>query len=273
MKLFAVLITLLLVSPLLQASEQSLVSRSAGKLVNDSSLNLSEKLLQEDLLIRSPASAAEDSASKPLETGKRAYAAHPSQYFEIYDAEVYQTSDLDGDGYSHRLGVIFDVDVFYGDADIYAKIYLSREAGPWTQVFTTDLFFIVEDSAADTYEVTTELIDGYAPGYYSVLVEVYSLQYPHMVASASLDFDNHGSALRLEDQYWDDPYAYAYSETYTEVSYSHGGGGSLGILPMLLGVLVIAARGRKKSLSPPSKTMKRNPCAAILSNGLPKIQR
>ncbi len=239
----------LLLVTVAQANEQSLVTRSAGKLHADQSVDLSAKLQAQDWMVRAPATKSEDSASQPIVTGLESFGAHPSQYVEIYDAEVNLESDLDGDGYHHRLSVLFDVDVFYGDADVYAKIFLSSDAGPWTQVFTTDLFLIVDDSAADTYEVVTELVEGYQPAYYSVLIEIYSLSYPGMVTSAIVDFDAAGRLLRLEDLSWDDPYPFAYSETYTEISYSSGGG-SAPLLPLLLGLLVIAARGRKKSLSP-----------------------
>lgn len=249
MKALILFLSLLALAPVAQASERPLVSRSAGKLHGDQSVDLSKKLQQQDLIVRTPADEAENYVLQPQPTALRSIAAHPAQYFEIYNAEVYRSSDFDGDGYFHRIGVIFDVDVYNGDADIYAKIYLSREAGPWTQVFTTDLFGIVEDSEADTYEVATELLEGYEPGYYSLLLEIYSLHDPHMVASAILDFDDMGEALRLEDQGWDDPYPYAYSETYTEVTYSHGGG-ALPLLPMLLGLFAIAARGRKNRCSP-----------------------
>ncbi len=251
MKRLVLLSTILLFCSATWAVEPDLVSRSAGKFQADDSIDLSTKLKPQDFLVRTPAASAENYDAQPPQIGLRHYSAHPSQYFEIYDADVYLNSDLDGDSYYHRVGVVFDVDVFYGDADIYAKIYLSRDGEPWTQVFTTDLFEIVDDSVLDTYEVETELVDGYAPGYYSVLIEIYSLHDPFMVASAVLDYNSIGKELRLEDQTWDEPVSYGYTETYTEVTYSSGGG-SMSFLP-LLGLLAIAARRRKKSLSPLSR--------------------
>ncbi len=252
MKTFIVLLFTALMLPAAVAAEPNLVSRSAGKMKSDDSFDLTARLQQQDLLVREPAVEAENFDFEMQLAASRSLAAHPDQYFRIYEADFYLASDLDGDSYYHRLGVVFDVDVEFGDADVYAKIYLSREGGPWTQVYTTDLFVIVDDSITDTYEVETELVEGYAPGYYSVLIEIYSLEHPHMVASAVLDYNSLGEQLRLEDQTWDEPYSSGYTETYTEVTYSHGGG-SFSILPLLLGLLVIAARGRKKSLSPPLK--------------------
>lgn len=258
MKILIASLIMLSLLPVAATAADSLVSRSAGKLAADETIDLSSELEKQTLLVRAPATESENYDSQEQTLQSRTYAAHSDQYFDIYEADFFLASDLDGDSYHHRLGLIFDVDVMYGNADIYAKIYLRRDGEPWTQVFTTDLFTIVDDSVADRYEVQTELVEGYAPGYYSVLIEIYSLHHASMVASAVMDYNSHGEQLRLEDQSWDEPYSYGYTETYTEVTYSHGGG-SMSILPMLLGLLVIAARGRKKSLSPLSDDKKKTP--------------
>ncbi len=262
MKAFVFFLSMLVFLSTASADEGTLVSRSAGKMLADESLELSSKLEQQELFIRAPSTQSENYNSRLQANASRSYAAHSGQYFDIFEADFYLRSDLDGDSFYHRLGVVFDVDVMYGDADIYAKLYLRRDGEPWTQVFTTDLFEIVNDSVADTYEVQTELVDGYAPGYYSVLIEIYSLNDPHMVASVVLDYNSYGEQARLEDQGWDDPYSYGYTETYTEVTYSSGGG-SFSVLPMLFGLLAIATRGRRKSLSPLSND-KKKPLVAIL---------
>ncbi|MGD8421100.1 MAG: choice-of-anchor H family protein, partial [Gammaproteobacteria bacterium] len=116
----------------------------------------------------------------------------------------------------------------------------SREGEPWSQYFTTDLFHIHGDSSADAYEVETELLEGYYPGYYSVLIEIYSLDHAYMVTSKVLDYHYLGRDLPLESLNRDD---YG-GEAYGEVSVSVGGGsaGSL-LLFFLIIQVVIAARG------------------------------
>jgi hypothetical protein len=155
-------------------------------------------------------------------------------------------ADLDGDGYHHALNVFFDVDVSFDSATVYAKLYLSREGAPWEQYFTTDLFRIHEDDFVDAYEVETELLEGYAPGYYSVLIEIYSLDHDYMVTSEVLDYHYLRKDLTIEDRYRDEPYVESSSEYYEEYYYSSdGGGGSLASLLIFFLIIqvVIAARG------------------------------
>ncbi|MEM7563596.1 MAG: choice-of-anchor H family protein, partial [Pseudomonadota bacterium] len=123
---------------------------------------------------------------------------------------------------------------------VYAKLYLSREGGPWRQYFTTDLFSIYEDDFIDAYEVETELVDGYTPGYYDVLIEIYSLDHAFMVTSEVLDYHYLGRDVALEDRGWDEPY----DEYYEEVSVSVGAGDFSALLLFFLIIQVaIAARG------------------------------
>ena len=166
------------------------------------------------------------------------------QLFEVYDADVHLISDLDGDGYHHAIRVTFDVDVSYDSATVYAKLYLSRDGEPWSQYYTTDLFRIHGDDVADTYEVETELLEGYAPGYYAVLLEIYSLDHAYMVTSEVLDYYYLGKDLTIEDLSWDDYDVGQFDETYTEVSVSSHGASIGWLLAFFLIVqVVIAARG------------------------------
>jgi hypothetical protein len=159
-------------------------------------------------------------------------------------------ADLDGDGFHHAINVFFDVDVSVDSARVYAKLYLSREGAPWSQYFTTDLFTIHGDDFSDAYEVETELMEGYAPGYYAVLVEIYSLDHAFMVASAVLDHHSLGKDVMIEDLNRDAPYSGSSGEYYEEFYYSSGAG-SVGTLLLFFLIIqfVIAARG-SLALSP-----------------------
>lgn len=222
-------------------SEIVQTSRSVGKQVSDNSINLLEAVKSKDIV-----------NGKPLEeetlesTDQQTVIANRyDQYFSIYDADVELLSDLDGDGFHHALNVIFDVDVDHDVATLYAKLYLSREGGRWIQYTTTDLFQIFENDAGDAYEVTTELLEGYPPGYYAVLVEVYSLNHVGMVASEIVDHNYLGKDIRLED-YRHDEVTYYEEDVYyeEEVMVTTHGAGSFSIFFWLLLVqVVIAARG------------------------------
>lgn len=226
------------------AQTESQLSRSAGKLVEDSSIDLeSEVKLSEP--VESFASKENSSGDALVEQDtqqKFEISNRDDQYFSIYDADVTLLSDLDYDGYHHAFNVWFDVDVSYESATVYAKLYLSRDGEPWRQYYSTDLFSINGDDYSDAYEVTTELIDNYPQGHYRILIEIYSLNHVGMVASALLDYNYLGRAVLLEDLGRDESDIYYYEE-YT---YYHGGVGSFSMIWLLLIFqLVIAARGAR----------------------------
>ena len=236
------------------AAEDQQVSRSAGKLKLDQDTDLSQVLQAREPQIKTRPGQPENYAAAAARQNLDGIANRHDQLFEIYDADVALISDIDGDGYHHVINVYFDVDVSYDDATVYAKLYLSREGEPWSQYYTTDLFSIYGDDYADAYEVETELLEGYPPGYYDVLVEIYSLDHAYMVASVVLDYYYLGKNLRIEDRSWDEPYEEYYYEEY----HSHGGGSMATLLLFFLIIqVVIAARGAL-ALSPCKKSEKYN---------------
>jgi hypothetical protein len=165
----------------------------------------------------------------------RPVGAHAVQIFSIFDAKSELSRDEDGDGYSHHLRITFDADVDFGEAYVYACLYLSYEGGPWNHYFTTDVFHLTEDATTDDYEVATRLLDGYPTGYYDVLIELYDADYDSFEADYGPDQDIALRALPLEDRlrdgYEDDHYHY------------HGGGGGLGLSGLfLLGLLGVQRR-------------------------------
>ncbi len=228
------------------AAEPQQSSRSAGKLKLDQGIDLSEVLKQREPVIKARPIQSENYAASGAEQDFAGIANRHDQLFEIYDADVDLISDLDGDGYHHALNVYFDVDVSNDSATVYAKLYLSREGGPWSQYFTTDLFSIHVDDYSDAYEVETELLEGYEPGYYAVLVEIYSLDHAYMVTSEVLDYYYLGRDLMIEDRDWDEPHG----ELFGEVHVSHGAGSITSLLVFFLIIQVVIAASGALALSP-----------------------
>jgi hypothetical protein len=220
-------------------------SRSAGKLRQDQSVDISRQLQVREPLTRHKTGQAENYAARSKGQVEAYVANRHDQLFEIYEVDIQLLSDLDGDGFHHAFNVFFDVDVSVDSATVYAKLYLSREGEPWIQYFTTDLFTIHVDAPSDAYEVETELMEGYVPGYYSVLIEIYSLDHSHMVASEVLDYHTLGKDVMIEDRYRDEPYVESSSEYYEEEYYYSSGGGSFAplLIFFLIIQVVIAARG------------------------------
>ncbi len=156
----------------------------------------------------------------------------PNLHFEIFDAWVSTRGDLDGDGFFHHVSINFDADVSIDAyAAVYAKIYLSRNSAPWFLLATTDLFEIYGDDANDRYAIHSELVDGFRPGYYSVLIELHSLYHDRVVSEYRLDFDTDGHVLALEDLYHDEP---DYQEPHVYTTTEHYSGSFNGYLLMLL---------------------------------------
>ena len=234
-----VLLPALLLEAPAQAEDGLQSVRSAGKPVRDESIDLAAELEARGPLFRAAALEAEDYASSPRRQRDDGVANRHDQLFEIFSADARLLSDIDGDGFHHALNVSFDVDVNYDDATVYAKLYLSRDGEPWSQYFTTDLFYIYGDSADDIYEVETELLSGYHAGYYAVLIEIYSLDHAYMVASEVLDYHTVGRDLMLEDLDRD--------SGYVEV---HGAAGFGALLLLLMLVQVVIAARRAPALSP-----------------------
>jgi len=247
----ALLSALLLgVGSIANAADELQTSRSAGKLRIDQATDLSAVLKQREAVSRVAAKEPENYAAGMAVQLFDGVANRYDQLFEIYEADVQLLSDLDGDGFHHAINVFFDVDVSVDSATVYAKLYLSREGAPWSQYFTTDLFTIHGDDFSDAYEVETELMEGYAPGYYAVLVEIYSLDHAYMVASAVLDHHSLGKDVMIEDLSRDGPYIDSSSEYYEEYYYSSGAGSVATLLLFFLIIqFVIAARG-SLALSP-----------------------
>ena len=220
-------------------SEVVQTSRSIGKQLSDDSIDLRQAVKSQTVV----SGALKESNMIVSRDQQLVIANRHDQYFSIYDADVELLSDIDGDGFHHALNVIFDVDVDYDGATLYAKLYLSREGGPWIQYTTSELFNIFQNDVGDTYEMTTELIDGYSPGYYAVMVEIYSLNHVDMVTSEILDHHYLGKNIMLEDLNRDEVTVYEEVTTYEEVTFSHGAGSFSLFFWLLLVQVVIAARG------------------------------
>ena len=161
-------------------------------------------------------------------------AAHSGggQFFSIYNAETLLTQDDDEDGFYSELRVTFDADVDSGSGSVYARLYVSFEGGPWNHYYTTESFHINGDESGDDFEVVTRLLDGYPSGYYDLLIELYDADWGEHVASFGPYEDRALSVLPLEDQGRDVGH-----------HSSHGGGGSLDMLSlMLLGFVGLMGR-------------------------------
>jgi hypothetical protein len=151
--------------------------------------------------------------------------------FWFYDVDVTLFSDFDRDGYYFGIDLAFDADTNYAVADVYAVLYLSYEYGPWNEYAETEDFTIFGTSGTDDYAIETELVSGYPPGSYDILIELYDADTNAFLASIGPEGAADLSLLPLEDSTRD---SYG-GETQVVVN---SGGGSLGWL-LLFGLLAV----------------------------------
>lgn len=138
-------------------------------------------------------------ARTQAQTMRPQLATPASADYWIHDAHVALLRDDDGDGFHHRFELNFDADTDYYSADVYARLYLSYEGGPYYLYYTTDSFTIDGSASDDGYEVTTTLTTGYPTGYYDLAIDLYEHGSGHIVASSDGYHDGDLAALPLED--------------------------------------------------------------------------
>ena len=159
--------------------------------------------------------------------------------FVIYEGYSQLIEDYDLDGYYQTFSVTFDADLItynpYAETAVYAELYLSENDGPWQHYYTTKNFVIHGESSDDAFEVYSTLAQGFNPNNYDVLIDLYEVGYPNIVASYSSDDSNSLYALPLESSDYDVEYIEYYEETHI-----YGGSGSL--IGLMIIVLVLAMR-------------------------------
>ncbi len=162
--------------------------------------------------------------------------------YRIYSATTRLFDDIDGDGFYTYLRVSFDIDTDYFDADVFVRLFMRGDDGRWTQFYQSPVFTIYGSSASDDYEVETELVAGFPPDDYDVLIEVYDADYGDLVVEYGPLESSALSFLPLEDVSFDGGLP-------APVTISRGGGGgAIGLEFLVLGVLAasLAWRGRRR---------------------------
>ncbi len=189
-------------------------------------------------LTRSSAANMQNKEHKGKKTRPRSQQAVLNTGFWVYSAATALQFDDDADGHYTRLIVDFDVDSSYLIADVYARLYLSRNGGAWTEYAVTEEFSVLESDANDNYVVETDLLEGYPADYYDVLIEIYDSFDGSLVAEYGPADSVEMLELPLEDELSDR------AQVQIAISTGGGGGGGLGI-PLLLGLFGLTLLRRK----------------------------
>lgn len=209
---------------------------------------------------RRPDGRRERPSRKTVESG-----AHD---FWVHDADTVLHGDADLDGHYRVLEVSFDVDTYFSSAEVYARIFLSYEGGPWDELHATADFTIFGTSASDDYYVETELVSGYPTGYYDVLIEIHDAWDGRLVADFGPGDTSALAALPLEDVHED-----SVSDPGPPVSHSHeGGGGAAGPALALWLALIGVVRGRGAA-APGTRRLNRRRLASRRARPSPSPRR
>ena len=122
-------VVLLVMSSIVDAADNTQISRSAGKMRQDSTTDLSQLRQQSEPLSRALVDESENYAARAPQQRDAGVANRYDQLFEIYAADVQLISDLDDDGFHHAINVYFDV-AFVDCNDQYTPSALLRQRLP-----------------------------------------------------------------------------------------------------------------------------------------------
>ncbi len=216
MKMLQVLLLCLLPSLTFAGTTETVSVRSVGKMITDESINLTQQLESSPTISLQKPSSSQGTDLSLRQSNRITTSYSDPVQFELFDAWVDLSGDLDQDGYYHNIKVSFDADVNTPTTEtVYAKIYLSHQGSPWFQLSTTDLFEIYSNSDNDSFEILNELEQGFEPGDYEVLIELHSLYHSGIVSEKVVQLDSSGYLITLEDFDHDQPdYTVEYIDSY-----------------------------------------------------------
>ncbi len=208
---------------------------------SDQEKNKTLNATREDMIKQKRQQARKQSATRSITANPRLNLSSRSfsdGTFVIYEGYSQLIEDLDADGYFQTFSVTFDADLLTGnphdEALVYAELYLSENGGPWIHYYSTDSFVIHGESSDDEFEVYSTLEQGFKTNHYDILIDLYEVGYPNIVASYSSDDSNSLYALPLESSDYDVEYVEYYNEVHSD-----GGSSSIFILILLLSAISI----------------------------------
>lgn len=162
----------------------------------------------------------------------------PNENVWIFDSWVTLNYDDDFDGFYSEFSVEFDVDTVYEHVPVYAIVYLGRN-DVFDPIHVSETFDIYGDSSSDSLIVDSELVSGFAPDDYEVIIEIYDavddtlLAYTDGIEDADLAF------LSLESKTFED------SGQSTVVVVEEYGGSIGWTLALGLGLVAVFRRRQK----------------------------
>lgn len=155
--------------------------------------------------------------------------------FWIYDSWVSVANDYDYDGYYTTLTVEFDADTVFASVPVYAVIYLGRN-DVYDSIHVTSTFSIYGEASDDAFIVESDLLSGFPPREYDILIELYDAHSDVLLAASDGYWDADLAYVSLESENYD-----VVEETVVVVE-EHGGALFIPALLALFGVAVYRRR-------------------------------
>lgn len=122
----------------------------------------------------------------------------------IYDSWVTVSQDRDFDRYYTRFDLELDVDTIFSVQPIYAVVYLGRN-DVFESVSVSSVFDIFGNTDTDSVRIEHELVSGYIPHDYEILVEVYDAISDELIAVSDGQNDADLAFVSLESENYDSP--------------------------------------------------------------------
>lgn len=152
-------------------------------------------------LLKNSSLSSTSKVSKPSKK-RSAITAVVNSDFWFYDTWAETVNDFDYDGYSTTLSVHIDADTIYAEAPVFAVLYLG-DAEQFYEVHESSVFYIYGDRATDEFVIETDLVSGYRPFDYDIMIELYDAQTLELVAVTDHTSDADLSYVSLESENYD----------------------------------------------------------------------
>ncbi len=118
----------------------------------------------------------------------------------IADIGTLLYDDRDGDGYFAGFSLSLDVDVDYGNADVYVTLYLTLENTPQQFFHTSEIFTIYGNSVSDEYRIDAELLANFPVGQYDIQIDIHDAWTDRVVDTATSHSFRNLDGLPLESE-------------------------------------------------------------------------
>lgn len=159
---------------------------------------------------------------------------HPSHAQQVIVSDIRTTlySDHDHDGYYSNFSLTFDVDAYYGEEYVFAKIYLRKPHANYELLHTTSVFEIYDDLSSDKYRVEIKLDRNFTASHYDVRIEIFVAGNSTVqdVVDAASHLSLHSLPLEADEF---DSHGYGGTTTNDAIVHEYAGATSIGTLALL----------------------------------------